>query len=182
MWLNPTYASSHSFPFTLLSIFTFRPDMRDIIDRSCCQTYAEHIGDASACWKSVFLNHFTMNFINDWLELLYIHMKIHDVDGKAVEATVRNQKQLIWTKFFVRVIGIVPTFPLIIFDDSIRQWSLNFPQPFQFIIGNLAKIFTYVMILLLFYIDFVFDTFPKFYASIKGFLQPDDEPVAVKED
>ncbi|KAK1741658.1 hypothetical protein QTG54_007231 [Skeletonema marinoi] len=158
------------------------PDTRDIIDRSCCQTYAEHIGDASACWKPVFLNHFTMNFINDWLELLYIHMKIHDVDGKAVEATVRREKQKIWLKFFVRVIGIIPTFPLIIFDDSIRQWSLNFPQPFQFIIGNLATIFTYVMILLLFYIDLVFDTFPKFEASIQGFLQPDDEPVAVKED
>eukprot|EP00985_Skeletonema_marinoi_P012771 scaffold6257_cov66-Skeletonema_marinoi.AAC.1 len=64
------------------------PDMRDIIDRSCCQNYAEQgIGDASACWKPVFLNLITMNFINDWLELLYIHMKIHDDDGKAVTAT-----------------------------------------------------------------------------------------------
>eukprot|EP00985_Skeletonema_marinoi_P003102 scaffold1290_cov119-Skeletonema_marinoi.AAC.3 len=109
-------------------------------------------------------------------------MKIHDVDGKAVAATVREEKQLIWAKFALRVIGIIPTFPLIIFDDSIRQWSLNFPQPFQFIIGNLAKIFTYVMILVLFFVDLFFDTFPKSYASIKGFLQPDDEPVAVKED
>eukprot|EP00984_Skeletonema_dohrnii_P005919 scaffold2103_cov99-Skeletonema_dohrnii-CCMP3373.AAC.3 len=159
------------------------PDMRDIIDRSCCQTYAEQgIGDATDCWKSVFLNHFTMNFINDWLELLYIHMKIHDDDGKAVTAEVRKEKKLIWTKFFMRVIGIIPLFPLIIFDDSIRQWSLNFPQPFQFIIGNLAKIFTYGMILVLFFIDLFFKVFPRSYESIQGFIQPDDEPMTVKED
>mmetsp|Transcript_12843 Transcript_12843/g.19368 ORF Transcript_12843/g.19368 Transcript_12843/m.19368 type:complete len:518 (+) Transcript_12843:49-1602(+) len=159
------------------------PDMRNIIDRSCCQMYAEEgIGDATACWKSVFLNHFTMNFINDWLELLYIHMKIHDDDGKAVTAEVRKEKKMIWVKFAVRVIGIIPTFPLIIFDESIRQYSLNFPQPFQFIIGNLAEIFTYVMIALLFFIDLFFDAFPKSFVSIQGFLQPDDEPVTVKED
>ena len=183
MWLNPTHASAHSFPFTLLSIFIVRPDMRDIIDRSCCQTYAEQgIGDASTCWKPVFLNLFMTNFINDWLELLYIHMKIHDDDGKAVTATVREEKQLIWAKFFVRVIVIIPTFPLLIFDDSISQWSLNFPQPFQFIIGNLAEISAYGMVIALFYIDFLFDAVPKCYESIQGFIQPDDEPMTVKED
>jgi len=145
--------------------------------------YAEQgIGDASTCSKSIFLNLYMTTVFTDWLELLYIHMKIHDDDGKAVTATVREEKQLIWVKFFVRVIGIIPTFPLLIFDDSISQRSLNFPQPFQFIIGNLAEIFTYGMVIALFYIDFFFDTFPKSLSSIKGFLQPDDEPVAVKED
>ena len=151
-----------------------------MIDRSCCQTFAKDgFGDASDCWKPVFFNHFTMNFINDWLELLYYAMRIED---EKVKAEVYKDKKKIWVKFALRMVFFTFAAPLIFADRFIESWldSVNLPYYFEFILRNMAEGATAVMIFLLFYFDIFFDRYEDWLIPVLGFLLPDEK--AVKED
>ena len=121
-----------------------------------------------------------MNFINDWLELLYIDMRIED---EEVKAEVYKVKKKIWVKFALRMIFFTVTAPLILADRFIESWlldSVNLPDFLKFILGNMAEGATAVMIFLLFYFDIFFDQYEDWLIPFLGFLLPDEE--AVKED
>jgi len=90
----------------------YRPEYRMLIDRGDCQTYAKQgIGDASDCWRPVYINLLLTDFIVTWLELVFLCMS-----ENSSLTELRNRKK---EKIEEVVIITVPSLVLVATDHII---------------------------------------------------------------
>ena len=94
-----------------------------MFDRGDCQTYAEEgIGDASGCWRPVFINLLFTDVFVTWLEMLFITMP-----GQVGLGKERILKKAELESQFIIIIPILllvwfdPTLDKDFADDSITS-------------------------------------------------------------
>jgi len=110
------------------------PETRVLLDRGACQSNAEHeLGDATNCWRPVFLNMLFTDLIVIWLELLFLVMP-----ANLNLAAERNKKR---DAFERQIIIIVPSLFLVLVNLQIERWleSSSLPYSIVHILKNLAE-------------------------------------------
>ena len=122
---------------------TFRPETRVLVDRGACQTYAEQgIGDATDCWKPVYINLMFTDLNVLWMELLFVAMENNMKDlaacnRKLMEAEKKKKRAALEQQ----VIIIVPSILLVLADPHIERWleSSSLPYFLVLVLENLAE-------------------------------------------
>jgi hypothetical protein len=100
---------------TLSLSVAFRPEIRLLLDRGTCQTYAKQgTGDATDCWRPVYVNMLFTDLIVIWLEHLFLVMP-NNIDSAAE----RDKKR---AAFEQQIIIIVPSLLLVLADQRIERW------------------------------------------------------------
>lgn len=129
--------------------------MRVLIDRGDCQTYAKQgIGDATDCWRPVFINMLFTDLIVIWLEVLFLTMP-NNMEGlekerKMKRASLEQQASI-----------IVPSLVLTLLDPWIEKWldSSSLPYIVVVTLKNVAE-----------FSAFIWYFFDKFGAMIREWL------------
>ena len=106
-----------------------------LIDRGTCQTYADQgIGDATDCWKPVYINLMFTDLIVFWLELLFLAMPGNTITMKAEKIKKR-------AAFEQQVIITIPSILFVLADPFIEQWmeTSSLPYIVVYICGNVAE-------------------------------------------
>ncbi len=106
-----------------------------LIDRGTCQTYADQgIGDATDCWKPVYINLMFTDLIVFWLELLFLAMPQNRNIMKAEKVKKR-------AAFEQQVMITIPSILFVLADPLIKQWmeTSSLPYIFVYIFGNIAE-------------------------------------------
>jgi hypothetical protein len=109
----------------------FRPETRVLIDRGACQS--QGLGDATDCWRPVFVNMLFTDLIVIWLELLFLVMPAN----MNLEAE-RNKKRDALER---QIIIIVPSVFLVLVYLHIERWleSSSLPYSIVYVLKNLAE-------------------------------------------
>lgn len=110
------------------------PETRVLIDRGACQSCAEQgLGDATDCWRPVFVNMLFTDLIVIWLELLFLVMPAN----MNLEAE-RNKKRDALER---QIIIIVPSVFLVLVYLHIERWleSSSLPYSIVYVLKNLAE-------------------------------------------
>ncbi|KAL7493450.1 hypothetical protein ACHAWT_006652 [Skeletonema menzelii] len=179
-----------------------KPETRVIIDRGACQTYAEQgIGDATDCWKPVYINLMFTDLNVLWMEVLFITMENRLADlvpasRKLLEAEKTKKRSALEQQ----VILTFPSIFLCLYDPDVERWiqTSNLPYFLGFILENLVEFSAILWYIIVhfsdeirdFLEDHVYDPIDRFYMStVKSYIKTfyildldEDEDEHVKEE